>query len=111
MTATDGGTDGKGKQWGTTGEKRGKSRRKLLLHARNGDLKAQRKLMDKYGMRVYSETERSELPTYYDSGKEGHPPSLTSGSVDNSLESKKASRSNQKRKAMTKKDSKRSRTS
>ena len=99
-----------GKQWGTTREKEDESRRKLLLQARNGDLKAQRKLIEKYGMRVYSETERSELPTYYDSGKEGHPPSLTSGSVDNSLESKKASRSNQK-KAMTKKDSKRSRIS
>ena len=55
----------------------GESRRKLLLHARNVDLKAQRELMDKYGMRVYSETERSELPNYYDSGKKGHPPPLT----------------------------------
>jgi len=66
-----------GKQWGTTREKEDESRRKMLLQARNGDLKAQRKLMDKYGMRVYSETERSELPNYYDSGKKGLPPSPT----------------------------------
>jgi hypothetical protein len=34
--------------------------------------------MEKFGMRVYSDTERSNMPTYYDSGRKGSPPSLTS---------------------------------
>jgi hypothetical protein len=53
-------------------------RRKLLLRARKGDLKAQAELMEKFGMRVYSDTERSNMPTYYDSGKKGSPPSFIS---------------------------------
>src|SRR5688572_25131904 len=52
-------------------------RSKLLWLARVGDLEAQHELMKKYGMRVYSDTERSKMPTYYDSGKKGSPPSLT----------------------------------
>jgi hypothetical protein len=53
-------------------------RRKLLLRARKWDLKAQAELMEKFGMRVYSDTERSNMPTYYDSGKKGSPPSFIS---------------------------------
>jgi hypothetical protein len=37
--------------------------------------------MEKYGMRVYSDRERSKMPTYYDSGKKGCPPSLASHST------------------------------
>jgi hypothetical protein len=48
------------------------------MRARKGDLEAEHELMTKYGMRVYSDTERSKMPTYYDSGKKGSPPSLTS---------------------------------
>jgi hypothetical protein len=55
-------------------------RSKLLLRARVGNLEAQQELMQKFGMRVYSDTERSNMPTYYDSGRKGSPPSLTSTS-------------------------------
>ena len=67
-----------GKAWGPSREEEDEYRRKLLLHAREGDLEAEHELMTKYGMRVYSDTERSKMPTYYDSGKRGSPPSLTS---------------------------------
>lgn len=69
-----------GKAWGLSREENEEYRRKLLLRARKGDLDAQHELMKKYGMRVYSETERSKMPTYYDSGRRGSPPSLTSNS-------------------------------
>ena len=62
------------KQWGLQNEEEEEYRRKLLLRARKGDLKAQAELMEKFGMRVYSDTERSHMPTYYDSGKKGSPP-------------------------------------
>ena len=70
-----------GKQWGTTREQEDEHRRRLLSQARKGDLKAQDELMKKYGMRVYSDRERSKMPTYYDSGKKGSPPSLASHST------------------------------
>jgi hypothetical protein len=60
-------------------------RSKLLLRARVGDLEAQHELMQKFGMRVYSDTERSNMPTYYDSGRKGSPPSLTSTSNRKSI--------------------------
>ena len=65
------------KQWGLQNEEEEEYRRKLLLRARKGDSKAQAELMEKFGMRVYSDTERLNMPTYYDSGKKGSPPSLT----------------------------------
>ena len=46
--------------------------------------------MQKYGMRVYSDTERSKMPTYYDSGKRGSPPSLTSDSTRAPVKAKSA---------------------
>jgi hypothetical protein len=61
-------------------------RSKLLLRARVGDLEAQHELMQKFGMRVYSDTERSNMPTYYDSGRKGSPPSLTSTSNRKSIQ-------------------------
>jgi hypothetical protein len=64
------------KLWGPSREEEDEYRRKLLLRARKGDLEAEHELMTKYGMRVYSDTERSKMPTYYDSGKKGSPPSL-----------------------------------
>jgi len=67
-----------GKAWGPSREEEDEYRRKLLLSARKGDLEAQHELMKRYGMRVYSDTERSKMPTYYDSGKRGSPSSLTS---------------------------------
>ena len=65
------------KRWGPTRKEKDAHRRKLLLRARKGELKAQDELMEKYGMRVYSDTERSKMPIYYDSGKKGSPPSIT----------------------------------
>ena len=56
----------------------GQRRNTLLSRSRKGDLKAQRELMEKYGTRVYSDAERLKMPVYYDSGKKGSPPSLTS---------------------------------
>jgi hypothetical protein len=70
-----------GNWWSLRQEEDDKHRRMLLLQARKGDLKAQNELMEKYGMRVYSDTERSKMPTYYDSGKKGSPPSLKSKST------------------------------
>jgi hypothetical protein len=67
-----------GKAWGPSREEEDEYRRKLLLRARKGDLEAEHELMKKYGMRLYSDTERSKMPTYYDSGKKGSPSSLTS---------------------------------
>ena len=61
-------------------------RRTLLVRARQGDLPAQHELMQKFGMRVYSDTERSNMPTYYDSGRKGSPPSLTSTSNRKSIQ-------------------------
>jgi hypothetical protein len=69
-----------GKQWGPSREDEEEYRRNLLLRARKGDQEAQVELMTKYGMRVYSDSERSKMPIYYDSGKRGSPPSLTSNS-------------------------------
>lgn len=66
-----------GKAWGPSREEEDEYRRKLLLRARKGDLEAQHELMKRYGMRVYTDAERSKMPTYYDSGKRGSPPSLT----------------------------------
>jgi hypothetical protein len=66
------------KQWGLQNEEEEEYRRKLLLRARKGDFKAQSELSEKFGMRVYSDIERSNMPTYYDSGRKGSPPSLTS---------------------------------
>lgn len=60
-------------------------RRQLLLRARKGDSKAQAELMEKFGMRVYSDTERTNMPTYYDSGRKGSPPSRTSTSKRKSI--------------------------
>ena len=65
-------------------------RRKLLVRARKGDSKAQAELMEKFGMRVYSDTERSNMPTYYDSGKKGSPPSLISTSNRTSIQANSA---------------------
>ena len=39
------------KQWGLQNEEEEEYRRKLLLRARKGDLKAQAELMEKFGMR------------------------------------------------------------
>src|SRR5688572_28423783 len=69
-----------GKPWGRSREEEDEYRRKLLLLARKGNVEAEHELMTKYGMRVYSDTERSDMPTYYDSGKKGSPPSLTNAS-------------------------------
>jgi len=77
-----------GKQWGPSREEEDEYRRKLLLRARKGDQEAQHELMKKYGMRVYSDTERSKMPTYYDSGKRGSPPSLTSNSPREAISGK-----------------------
>ena len=74
-----------GKAWGPSREEEDEYRRKLLLRARKGDLEAEHELMKKYGMRVYSDTERSKMPTYYDSGKKGSPPSLTSNPTEQQL--------------------------
>jgi hypothetical protein len=71
------------KSWGLRSQEKNEGRRTLLLRARQGDLKAQAELMQKYGMRAYSDTERSEMPTYYDSGKKGSPP-LTSNRTQSS---------------------------
>ena len=79
-----------GKAWGPSREEEDEYRRKLLLRARKGDLEAEHELMKKYGMRVYSDTERSEMPTYYDSGKKGSPPSLTYDSTRASIQAKSA---------------------
>jgi hypothetical protein len=68
------------KQGWRRNEEEDEYRRKLLLRARKGDSEAQAELIAKFGMRVYSDTERSNMPTYYDSGKKGSPPSLTSTS-------------------------------
>ena len=78
------------KLWGPSREEEDEYRRKLLLRARKGDLEAEHELMTKYGMRVYSDTERSKMPTYYDSGKKGSPPSLTSDSARASVRPKRA---------------------
>ena len=72
-----------GKSWGLRSEEQNEYRRKLLLRARQGDLEAQAELMQKYGMRAYSDTERLKMPTYYDSGKKGSPP-LTSNRTQSS---------------------------
>jgi hypothetical protein len=61
--------------WGRRNEKEDEERSKLLLRAREGDLEAEHELMMKYGLRVYSDAERSKMPTYYDSGKKGSAPS------------------------------------
>jgi hypothetical protein len=76
--------------WGIRKEEEDEYRRKLLLRARKGDLEAEHELMQKYGMRVYSDTERSKMPTYYDSGKRGSPPSLTSDSTRATVQAKSA---------------------
>jgi hypothetical protein len=68
------------KKWGLRNEEEDEYRRQLLLRARKGDSKAQAELMKKFGMRVYSDAERSNMPPYYDSGRKGSPPSLTSTS-------------------------------
>ena len=65
------------KQWRVGQDEEDEYRRKLLLRARKGDFKAQTELMQKYGMRVYSDAERSKMPSYYDSGRKGSAPSLT----------------------------------
>jgi hypothetical protein len=65
------------KAWGHGQLEEDDYRRKLLLLARKGDSQAQGQLMEKYGMRVYSDTERAKMPTYYDSGRKGSAPSLT----------------------------------
>ena len=67
-----------GKEWGLRSEKEDEYRRKLLLRARKGDENSQAELMEKYGMRVYSDIERAKMPTYYDSGRRGSAPSLIS---------------------------------
>jgi hypothetical protein len=77
------------KMWGLRKEKEDEYRSKLLLRARTGDVEAEHELMKKYGMRVYSDTERSKMPTYYDSGKKGSPPSLTSDSARASVQPKR----------------------
>jgi hypothetical protein len=78
------------KLWGPSREEEDEYRRKLLLRARKGDVEAEHELMTKYGMRVYSDTERSKMPTYYDSGKKGSPPSLISDSTRASVQPKSA---------------------
>jgi hypothetical protein len=74
------------KQGWRRNEEEDEYRRTLLLHARKGDSKAKAELMEKFGMRVYSDTERSNMPTYYDSGRKGSPPSLTSTSNRKSIQ-------------------------
>jgi hypothetical protein len=74
------------KNWGPGNEEEDEYRRTLLLHARKGDSRAQAELMKKFGMRVYSDTERSHMPTYYDSGKKGSPPSLKANSNPKSIQ-------------------------
>jgi len=74
-------------------------RRMLLLRARKGDSNAQAELMKKFGMRLYSDSERSNMPTYYDSGRKGSPPSLTSTSNRKSIQ---ANSLGSQRKARTK---------
>jgi hypothetical protein len=76
------------KQWGLQNEEEEEYRRKLLLRAKKGDVKAQAELMEKFAMRVYSDTERSKMPSYYDSGKKGSPPSLTSNNGRTSTRAK-----------------------
>jgi len=64
------------KAWGHGQLEEDDYRRNLLLLARQGDSEAQAQLMEKYGMRVYSDTERAKMPAYYDSGRKGSAPSL-----------------------------------
>jgi hypothetical protein len=78
------------KQWGLRKEEEDEYRRKLLVAARKGDVEAENELMTKYGMRVYSDAERSKMPTYHDSGKKGSPPSRISSSTRASAEVTKA---------------------
>ena len=95
------------KQWGLQNEQEEEYRRKLLLRARKGDSKAQAELIEKFGMRVYSDTERSNMPTYYDSGRKGSPPSLTSASNRKSIQANNpASRGKAKARAQPKKHTK-----
>ena len=66
------------KQWGLQNEEEEEYRAcNYCCGLEKGDSKAQAELMEKFGMRVYSDTERLNMPTYYDSGKKGSPPSLT----------------------------------
>jgi hypothetical protein len=65
-------------------------RRKLLSRARKGDSKAQAELMEKFGMLVYSDSERSNMPTYYDSGRKGSAPSLIFTSTRKSIQANSA---------------------
>ena len=88
-----------GKQWGSWKEKEEQERRKLLSRARSGDRKAQEHLMQKYGMRVYSDTERSNMPTYYDSGKKGSPPSLAFTSTSAPTPANQSPKANAKKRA------------
>ena len=95
------------KQWGLQNEEEEEYRRKLLLWARKGNSEAQAELIAKFGMRVYSDTERSNMPTYYDSGKKGSPPSLTSTSNRKSIPANSsASQGKAKTRAQTKKQAK-----
>lgn len=72
------------KQWRLGNGDVDEYRRTLLIRARKGDAKAETELMEKYGMRVYSSTERSKMPVYYDSGKKGSPPSPSAKSMPGS---------------------------
>ena len=74
------------KEWGLRKDAEDEYRRTLLLRARTGDPQAQAELMERFGMRVYSDTERSNMPAYYDSGRKGSPPSLTSTSNRKSIQ-------------------------
>jgi hypothetical protein len=40
------------------------TRIRLLAQARKGDVQASARLLEQYGVRVYSESERSKLPEY-----------------------------------------------
>lgn len=70
-----------GKHWNATQEEEEAYRRKLFIRAGKGDLKAKDELMQTYNVRVYSESERSQLPAYHDSRKKGTPPSFKSNSA------------------------------
>ena len=93
------------KSWGLRSGEQNEYQRKLLMRARQGDLEAQAELMQKYGMRAYSDTERSKMPTYYDSGKRGSPP-LTSNRTQSSTPNSTPSQGKAKIRAQAKKPTK-----
>jgi hypothetical protein len=94
------------KAWGHGQLEEDDYRRKLLLLARKGDSQAQGQLMEKYGMRVYSDTERAKMLTYYDSGRKGSAPSLTPNRIPASTCANSVSQGKPRRSAEAKKPAK-----